>query len=171
MPNQACCSAFYHSGFVVPYSARPRSAVPCSTATPKWRVEPTVKEVLFFPFSEEIVYSFFNFLFDILEQYKFGQCITAWKRGFGFWLYFYLFIFLLQSHSLPDISLSLLTLNYHSGEPPTQPPFCKGGGVELPTKFSKRGCLTGPQLLKKEFLGKRGVTFFRRGCNFHIKIN
>ena len=36
------------------------------------------------------MYSFFNFLFDILKKYKFGLCITAWKRGFGFWLLFYL---------------------------------------------------------------------------------
>ena len=33
---------------------------------------------------------FFNFFFDILEQYKFGLCITAWRQRSGFWLYFYL---------------------------------------------------------------------------------
>ena len=37
-----------------------------------------------------------------------------------------------------------------------------GGGVELPAKFSKRGILTGPQLLE-------GGDFFQGGCNFHIK--
>ena len=40
----------------------------------------------------------------------------------------------------------------------------KGGGrgvvVALPTKFSKRGGLTGPQLLEG-VAGKEGVTFFR----------
>ena len=36
------------------------------------------------------VYYFFNFLFDILEWYKFGLCITAWRRGFCVWLYCYL---------------------------------------------------------------------------------
>ena len=44
------------------------------------------------------------------------------------------------------------------------PPFCwegRGGVVvALPTKFSKRGGLTGPQLLEG-VAGKEGVTFFR----------
>ena len=35
-----------------------------------------------------------------------------------------------------------------------------GGGVKPPTKFSKRGGLTGPQLLEG-VAGKEGVTFFR----------
>ena len=42
------------------------------------------------------------------------------------------------------------------------------GGVDPPTNFSKRGVLTRPQLLKG-VAGKEGVTFFRVGCNFHIK--
>ena len=40
------------------------------------------------------------------------------------------------------------------------PPFCRGGEVEPPTKFSKRGSLTGPQILEG-VAGKEGVTFFR----------
>ena len=56
----------------------------------KWTVEFTVWKVLLFFVPEEIANSFFNFFFDILEQYKFGLSITAWKQGFGFWLYFYL---------------------------------------------------------------------------------
>ena len=43
-----------------------------------------------------------------------------------------------------------------------------GGGVETPTKFSKRGGLTGPQLLEG-VAGKEGGDFFQGGCNFHIK--
>ena len=43
-----------------------------------------------------------------------------------------------------------------------------GGGVEPPTKFSKSGGLTRPQLLEG-VAGKEGVTFFMAGCNFHIK--
>ena len=43
-----------------------------------------------------------------------------------------------------------------------------GEGAEPPTKISKRGGLTGPQLLQ-EVAGKEGVTFFRWGCNFHRK--
>ena len=56
----------------------------------------------------------------------------------------------------------------HSGHPP--PPFLQGG-VEPPTKFSKRGggVLTGPQLL--EGFWKRGGDFFQKHCHFHIKIN
>ena len=42
-------------------------------------------------------------------------------------------------------------------------PFCKGGrGLEPPTKFSKRGVLTGPQLLEG-VAGKEGGDFFQRG--------
>ena len=45
------------------------------------------------------------------------------------------------------------------------------GGVEPPTKFSKKGvCLTGPQLWA-EVAGKEGVTLFREGCNFYKKMN
>ena len=43
---------------------------------------------------------------------------------------------------------------------------------EPPTKVSKRGWgLTGPQggRFQRGMLGKRGVTFFSEGCNFHIK--
>ena len=48
------------------------------------------------------------------------------------------------------------------------PPPLSAGGVEPPTKFSKRGGLTGPQLLE-EGVGKEGVTFWVEGCNCHIK--
>ena len=51
---------------------------------------------------------FFNFLFDILEWYKFGLCITAWKQGFGFWLCFYLS----KRVSLCSRHAFLLTFNY-----------------------------------------------------------
>ena len=44
--------------------------------------------------------------------------------------------------------------------------------VEPLTKFSKKGGLTGPQLLEGGcWESGGGVTFFRRGCNFHIKTN
>ena len=43
------------------------------------------------------------------------------------------------------------------------------GEVEPPTKFSKSGGLTGPQLLEVN-CWERGGDFFRgEGCNFHIK--
>ena len=48
----------------------------------------------------------------------------------------------------------------------TPPPFCRG--VEPPTKFSERWGLTGPQLLEG-VTRKEGATFFRGGCDFHIK--
>ena len=47
------------------------------------------------------------------------------------------------------------------------PPFF-AGGVEPPTKFSKRGGLTGPQLLEG-VAGKEGVTLIRRGLQFSHK--
>ena len=55
-----------------------------------------------------------------------------------------------------DIQLYILTLS-------TCPPFCwgwGGGGFEPPTKFSKRGGLTGPQLWEG-VAGKEGITFFK----------
>ena len=36
--------------------------------------------------------------------------------------------------------------------------------------FKKGGGLTGPHLLEG-VAGKEGLTFFRGGCNFYIKIN
>ena len=62
------------------------------TCSSKWHGElrSLSRRLYFFPVPEEIVYSFFDFLFDILELYKFGLCITACKPGFSFWLYFYL---------------------------------------------------------------------------------
>ena len=56
--------------------------------------------------------------------------------------------------------------------PPHLSAFCfllgKEGGVEPPTRFSKRGCLTGPPLLVG-VTGKDGSDFFQGGCAFHIK--
>ena len=80
----------------------------------KWRVELTssVWEVLIFPVPEEIAYSFFNLLFDILELYKFG----LWVSQFGNkdLVSDYIFTSQRESHSIPDM-VFLLTLNYHSG--------------------------------------------------------
>ena len=47
------------------------------------------------------------------------------------------------------------------------------GGGEPPTKFSKRGGLTEPQLLEGICWERRGSDFIwvGGGCNFHIKIN
>ena len=49
-------------------------------------------------------------------------------------------------------------------------PLSAGGGVEPPTKFSKREGLTGPQLLEVG-CWERGGDFFQGGggCSFHIK--
>ena len=43
-----------------------------------------------------------------------------------------------------------------------------GGGSEPPTKFSKRGGLTGPQLLEGVGCWEKGGDFFQGGCNFDI---
>ena len=50
------------------------------------------------------------------------------------------------------------------------PPCSAGaeGGVESPTKVSKRW-LDRTSTFRGGLLGKRGVTLFRVGCNFHIK--
>ena len=47
------------------------------------------------------------------------------------------------------------------------PPPLSAGGVEPPTKFSKRGGLTGPQLLQG--VAGKGGDFFQGVYNSHIK--
>ena len=48
-------------------------------------------------------------------------------------------------------------------------PVSVGGGVEPPIRFLKRwGGLTGSQFLEG-VCWERGVTFFRRGCNFYVR--
>ena len=52
------------------------------------------------------------------------------------------------------------------------PSFCRGGGggIEPPTKFSKRGGgLDRTSTFKGGLLGKTGLTLFKEGCNFHKK--
>ena len=44
-----------------------------------------------------------------------------------------------------------------------------GGGVQPPTKFSKRGGLDRTSTSGGGCWERGGVTFFRGGCNFHIK--
>ena len=66
------------------------------------------RRLCFFLSLGKLFYSFFNFLFNILEWYKFCLCITARKQGFGFWLYFNS---QRVSHSVPDMGF-LLTFNY-----------------------------------------------------------
>ena len=44
----------------------------------------------------------------------------------------------------------------------------EGGGVEPPTKFSRRGYFTGAQLLEV-VCWERGGDFFQGGCNLHKK--
>ena len=54
-------------------------------------------------------------------------------------------------------------------------PFCSGGkgggegGVEPPIKFSKRGGLTGSQLLLEGACWESGGWLFPGGCNFYTK--
>ena len=47
-------------------------------------------------------------------------------------------------------------------------PRLSAGGVEPPTKFSKRGSLTGPQLLERG-CWERGGDFFQEGLQFSDK--
>ena len=47
-------------------------------------------------------------------------------------------------------------------------PLSAGGGIEPPTKFSKRGSLTGPQLLERG-CWERGGDFFQEGLQFSDK--
>ena len=66
------------------------------------------------------------------------------------------------------IGISPLTSKRHSVHLPPQCRKGGGGGGEPPTKFSKKGGLTGPWLLEG-VAGKEGGDFFQVGCNFHIK--
>ena len=56
----------------------------------------------------------------------------------------------------------------------TPPPFCRGTGVEPPTKFSERG-LDRASTFTGGMLGKRGLIFLRRGGGrgaiFTLRIN
>ena len=54
-----------------------------------------------------------------------------------------------------------------------QPSHLSAGGVEPPTKFSRReGGLGRTFIFRGELLGKRGVTFLRKGgYNVYIKNN
>ena len=53
---------------------------------PNGELNSVSRRLYFFLFHRKLYILFFNFLFDILEYYKFGLCITVWKWGFGFWL-------------------------------------------------------------------------------------
>ena len=60
-------------------------------------------------------------------------------------------------------------LNNHSVHPPLS---ARGGGWgEPPTKFSTEGGVWQGLNFWRGFAGKEGVTLFRGGCNFYIKIN
>ena len=76
----------------------------------------------------------------------------------------YIFTSQRRPHSLPGM-VFLLTLNYHSGQPR---PLSAGRRVEPATKFSKRRCLIGPQLLEG-VAGKEEGTFFKWGLQFSHK--
>ena len=67
----------------------------------KWRVELGVWEVVFFPVPEEIVYSFFNFLFDIFWNSKNLAYVS--QLGEKDFIYNYLFTSQRGSHSVPDM--------------------------------------------------------------------
>ena len=79
-------------------------------------------------------------------------------------------IFAYQTNFREDVGKSFLSVDTYIVCTPA--PFCRrwgGGGVEPPTKFSKRGGgLRGPQLLEG-VAGKEGVTFFREGLQFSHK--
>ena len=98
--------------------------------------ELTVWEVLFFPVPEEIAYSFFNFLFYILELYKFSLWVSQLENKDL--VSDYIFTSQSESHSIPDIVL-LLTLNYDSGL--SLQPFFHKWSVWLDLNFY-RGLLT-----------------------------
>ena len=69
------------------------------------------------------------------------------------------------------VFLALIEKSLYSqcAPPPLTLFFREGVGVEPPTKFSKRGGLTRPQLLE-EVSWKRGDDFFQVGnFNFHMK--
>ena len=69
----------------------------------KWRVEVDVWEVVFFPAQEEIVYSFFNFYFDIF--WNSINLAYASQNGEEDLVYNYLFTSQRESHSVPDMDI------------------------------------------------------------------
>ena len=63
-----------------------------------------------------------------------------------------------------------MNIKYHLEDHSVHPPCLSegGGGGEPPTKFSKRGGLTEPQLLERDSW-EREDDFVHGGCDFHIK--
>ena len=56
--------------------------------------------------------------------------------------------------------------------PPPPPPICLGGGgrgLSLLPNFQKDGGLDRVSIFREGLLGKREVTFFRKGCSFYLK--
>ena len=49
------------------------------------------------------------------------------------------------------------------------PPLSAGGALSLQSNFQKGRGLDRTSTFRRGLLGKRGATFFRGGCNFHIK--
>ena len=82
------------------------------------------------------------------DKYKVAQRVLSFKK----------------KTRLTVMNMHSKLLNSHS----VHPPLSDGGRVEPPTKFSKRGGLTGPQLLEG-VAGKEGVTLIRRGLQFSHK--
>ena len=84
------------------------------------------------------------------DKYKVAQRVLSFKK----------------KTSLTVMNIHSKLLNNQSVHPPLS-----AGGIETPTKFSKRGRrLTGTQLLNG-VCWQRGGDFIQGGCNFHIKIN
>ena len=82
------------------------------------------------------------------DKYKVAQRVLSFKK----------------KTRLTVMNMHSKLLNSHS----VHPPLSDGGRVEPPTKFSKRGGLTGPQLLEG-VAGKEGVTLIRQGLQFSHK--
>ena len=79
----------------------------------KWRVELGLWEVIFSPVPEEIVYSFFNFLFDIFCNSL--NLAYVLQLGSEYLIFNHLFTPQRESHSIPDMgsfAMSLLMLSH-----------------------------------------------------------
>ena len=98
------------------------------------------------------------------RYYHFTHVHHKWQ-SYNVWFLIYgaqrIYFFVILDHFVPFCPTHIVH--------PTPPPFSAGGrGLNLQPNFQK-GDLDWTSPFREGLLGKRGVTFFRRGCSLHIK--
>ena len=112
----------------------------CFLACKTWIVSMYHQYWLYFcDYCNCIPHEFWNLMKD---EFREKMCLKVWRSFLVVFFFFFFFFFRVE-----------YVISSRPSEPghSVHPPFCRGEGggrAEPPTKFSKRGCLTGPQLLQ-----------------------